>query len=47
MAGGFCLQGSGHVARRERVLAERFALLPVMALGFRGLLGWRRVVSCG
>jgi alkylated DNA repair dioxygenase AlkB len=31
----------------ERVLAEHFALLPLTSLGFRGLLGWRRVVSCG
>ena len=34
-------------AEEERVLAEQFALLPLTSLGFRGLLGWRRVVSCG
>jgi alkylated DNA repair dioxygenase AlkB len=44
---GFAYREAVMSPDEERVLAERFALLPVTALGFRGLLGWRRVVSCG
>ena len=44
---GFAYREAVMSPDEERVLAEWFALLPVTSLGFRGLLGWRRVISCG
>ena len=44
---GFAYREEVISADEERALAERFALLPLTTSGFRGLLGWRRVVSCG